>query len=38
MDEDGNGPMLLVVRWGNKDRIANDDALPLLELKANVQD
>ena len=33
--EGGNGPMLLVVRWGNKDRIANDDALPLLELKAN---
>jgi hypothetical protein len=35
VDQEGNTPMLLVVRWGSKDRIANDDALPLLELKAN---
>jgi hypothetical protein len=35
--DDGNDgrPMMLVVRWGNRDRIANDDALPMLELKAN---
>ena len=35
--DDGNDgrPMMLVVRWGSKDRIANDDALPMLELKAN---
>ena len=35
--DDGNDgrPMMLVVRWGNKDRIANDDAVPMLELKAN---
>ena len=35
VDEQGNAPQLLIIRWGTRDRGANDDALPMLELKAD---
>ena len=36
VNDEGDSPMLIVVRWGDKE-IANDDnnEIPLLELKAN---